>query len=116
MVKPYHYVRFNWWRRVDLDEAAEELGKEFSVRMVRIPWDARMVSLDQSMNEELRVRADTLAAFLTPFKVVLFQKEAAPFTASDMALRKRMMELYPRERPTPFPIMFASEPKFEEAQ
>jgi len=116
MVKPYHYVRFNWLRRVDLDEAAEELGKEFSVRMVRIAWDDRMVSLDQSMNEELRVRADTLAAFLTPFKVVLFQKEAAPFTARDMALRKRMMDLYPRDRPTPFPFMFASEPKFEEAE
>lgn len=113
MVKPYHYVRFNWWKRVDLDEVAGELGEKFSVKLVRIPWDERAVSLDQEMNEELRVKADTLNAFLTPFKVVLFQKKAAQFTAIDAELRERMMELYPRDRPTPFPFMFGTEPKFE---
>lgn len=116
MAKRYHYIRFNWLRRVDLEEAAEELGEKFSVRLVRIPWDDMLVSLDQSMNEELRVRADTLRAFLTPFRVILFQKEAAPFTARDMELRKRMMELYPRDRPTPFPFMFGIEPKFDKVE
>ncbi len=42
--------------------------------------------------------------------------EAEPFTARDMELRRRMMELYPRKRPTPFPFMFGREPEFEVAE
>ncbi len=116
MVKPYHYVRFNWWGRVDLDEVADELVKKFSVAMARIPWDDLEVSLDNGLHEELRVKADTLNAFLSIHKVVLFQMEAEPFTARDMELRRRMMELYPRKRPTPFPFMFGREPEFEVAE
>lgn len=114
-MRAYHYIRFNWWREVDLEEVAEELSRDFRVEMVRIPWDDREITL-HDQNEELKVWADTLGAFLSPFKVVLFQREAAPFTARDMALRKRMMELYPRNRPTPFPVMFGTEPKFEVAE
>jgi len=116
VVKPYHYIRFNWWRRVDLNKAADELRETFSVETYTIPWDERAISLNNEMNEELRVRADTLTAFLSPFKVVLFQRDPAPFTERDVALRKKMIELYPHERPTPFPFMFGTEPRFEVAR
>jgi hypothetical protein len=41
------------------------------------------------------------------------QKKPAPFTAKDLELRKRVMELYPKERPTFLPLHFGSEPQFE---
>jgi hypothetical protein len=111
--RPYHYVRFNWFKKVDLKKAERVLSVNFEVKMVRIPWNDMEISIGDDMSEELRVEADTLAAFLSTLKVVLFQRKPAPFTTRDMELRKIMMELYPRERPTPFPFMFGREPSFE---
>jgi len=111
--KPYHYVRFNWFKKVDLSKVAEKLIGKFEAKIVTMTWDDREISIDDDLRTELRVKADTLAAFLSTLKVVLFQREPAPFTARDMELRKRMLELYPRERPTPFPFMVGREPSFE---
>jgi hypothetical protein len=47
---------------------------------------------------------------------VLYPRENAPFTARDMALRGRALELYPHNSPTPFPVQFSIEPKFEVAE
>jgi len=111
--KPYNYVRFTWFKNVDLHKVAKELSGKFEAKMVTIAWGDMEISVSDDMREELRIEADTLSAFLSILKVVLFQREPAPFTARDMELRKRMMELYPRERPTPFPFMFGREPNFE---
>jgi len=64
----------------------------------------------------LKVSADTLSAMLSRFRALLYQKEAAPFTARDMELRKKVLELYTRDRSTPFLWGFRSEPKFEIAK
>ena len=116
MAQPYHYVRFKWWRMVDLKEVAREMGGVFSINILTIPKDDRELSLLKDMREELSVKADTLGAMLSPVRAVLFQRETAPFTARDMELRRRVLELYPRERPTPFPMFFSEEPKFEVAE
>lgn len=116
VAQPYHYVRFKWWRIVDLKEIARELGGLFSIEPLNMPRDDRELSLLKDMREELRVKADTLGAMLSPVRAVLFQREAAPFTARDMELRRRVLELYPRDRPTPFPMFFSEEPKFEVAE
>lgn len=116
MAQPYHYVRFKWWRIVDLKEIARELGGVFSIEPLKMPRNDRELSLLKDMREELRVKADTLGAMLSPVRAVLFQREAAPFTARDMELRRRVLELYPRDRPTPFPMFFSEEPKFEVAE
>ena len=50
---------------------------------------------------------------LSPMRAVLSQKEAAPFTKKDVELRKKVLEFYPRSRPTPFPWQFISEPEYE---
>lgn len=60
---------------------------------------------------ELKLKADTLNAFISLTRAILFQKERAPFTPRDMELRKRILEIYPRNRPTPF--LINDEPKFE---
>ena len=116
MNQPYHYVRFKWWRIVDLKEVAKEMGGVFSINKLTMPRDDRELSLFKDMREELKVEADTLGAILSPVRAVLFQREAAPFTARDMDLRRRVLEMYPRDRPTPFPMFFSEEPKFEVAE
>ncbi len=71
------------------------------------------LTLRMDERDELLVKSETLTAFLSPFRAVLSQKKPAPFTSKDMELRKRIIELYPKERPTPLPMQFSSEPRFE---
>lgn len=116
MSKPYIYVRYTWWRGVDLDGVSEELGNSFNVEPIFMPDDDRDLSLAKVDREKLKVWADTLKARLSPYRAVLFQRDQAPFTARDMNLRNRILKLYPRTTPTPFPIGFSTEPKFEVAE
>ncbi|RJS90132.1 hypothetical protein CW700_01645 [Candidatus Bathyarchaeota archaeon] len=59
------------------------------------------------------VKADTLSAFLSAWRAVLFQKYKAPFTKRDLELREILFRLYPRITPTPLPFSFSQEPPFE---
>lgn len=113
MSKPYYYIRFNWWKDVDLGKLENELAKKFHVERVRIPWDDRKISLFGDMNTELKIFADNLRAYVSPIRAILYQKKASPFTQRDLDLRNKLIEYYPRERPSPFPFMFGSEPEFE---
>lgn len=74
------------------------------------------ISLFKVDRERLRIEADTLRARLSSYRAVLYQRENAPFTVRDMALRGRALELYPHNSPTPFPVKFSMEPEFEVAE
>lgn len=113
MADTYHYVRFKWWTRVDLSKISKELSPKFSVEMASLPSDKMEIALHKDERNELKVKSDTLIAYLSPFRAVLSQKQPSPLTSKDMELRKKIIELYPRERPTPFPWSFSKEPKFE---
>lgn len=65
------------------------------------------------IKKEVIVKADTLTASLSLYRAVLSQEKASPFTIKDMTLREKIFELYPQNRPTPFPFLFSPEPKFE---
>jgi hypothetical protein len=111
-VKPYQYVRFEWFD-VDLDKLMEELKESFEVKLKQFPTSEDDMSLRKNEREELVVKADTLNAFLSLSKAVMFQKTVAPFTKRDLELRKKIFEYYTKTRHTPFPWGFVSEPKFE---
>ena len=53
---------------------------------------------------------------LPPMRVVMYQREATPFTLRDQALWKKVFQLYPRRRMTPLPMFSTDEPKFEVAR
>ncbi|RLI10669.1 hypothetical protein DRO42_00440 [Candidatus Bathyarchaeota archaeon] len=116
MASPYHYIRYIWWGSVDMEKVAEELGAAFSIEAITLPRDDRELSLFKDERDALRARADTLAVILSPVRAILYQREPMPFTARDLELRSRILELYPRDRPTPFPWSFSFEPKFEVAE
>jgi len=116
MVEAYHYVRFRWWTRLELERVGEELDQRFEVKMTPRPGTEHEMAILKDDRSELVVRSDTLVAHLSPFRAVLTQRSPAPFTPNDMSLRKKVLELYPQDRPTPFPWEFSHEPKFEVAE
>jgi len=77
------------------------------------PGEEHEISIFKDIRSELEVKSETLLAHLSPFRAVLSKKKPIPFTSKDMELRKRVIELYPHERPTPFPWEFSKEPHFE---
>jgi hypothetical protein len=112
MASRYSYVRFRWWDTVDLDKVAEEfLGFEMK-KIIHEP-EGKDLSILRGERGEIEVKADTLQVLLSPFRAVLNQKEAKPFTVRDMELREKIMRIYPRNSPAPFPWEFSLEPKFE---
>ena len=101
-MKPYYHVMFRWFKGIDLTEVARELKTKFSIEQIYMP-EKRFFAVDEfpfSERERVRVKADTLAARLSPFRAVLFQGKLETFTERDMELRKRILELYPRSSPT----------------
>ena len=113
MVSTYHYIRYRWEDKVDLNRVTKEFKNKFEVKKIEFPRDNVEISLYKTDRDELLVKSDTLIASLSGFRAVLTQKEPKPFTQKDMDLRKKILEKYPRERPTPFPFSFKNEPKFK---
>lgn len=113
--RPYSYVRFVWWKSHNLEELARKLQKRFTLvrpTMLRKNKQSEL-AIHRDSRKEIQLKADTLSAILSTHRAVLFQKEKALFTRKDMELREIILDLYPRDRPTPFPWSFRSEPKFE---
>jgi len=115
MNKPYYYVRFRWLHGINMEEVASELTEDFTVEAMKTFESDRDMTLYRGHREELKVAADSLTARLSLTRAVLYQREPVPFTARDMRLRARILELYPRSRVTPLPLMFSDEPRFEVA-
>ncbi|UCH58093.1 MAG: hypothetical protein JSV18_04140 [Candidatus Bathyarchaeota archaeon] len=111
-LEPYHYARFKWWNRVDLERVAEELGEAYKVEWSRGPETEGEIDLRKGEKDILKVKADTLGAYLDVYKVVMYQREASHFTRRDVELRERLFELYDKNRPTPLPWDFLKEPNF----
>ena len=114
MVDKYIYNRFRWWDAADLSKIKEELIKEgFSAEEHKMPRSDDEFSLVKDSRDHLKIRADTIGAFLNPFTATLFQKNKAPFTDRDLRLRHLILEIYPRNSPTIFPWSSSYEPDFE---
>ncbi len=114
--KPYYYVRFRWDRGADLKALAEELSGGYEVEWFSIERTKEEFSLFKDESVELKVRAETLRAFVSSGRAVLYQKVRALFTSRDMGLREALLKWYPRKRLSPMPLMFGTEPKFEIAE
>jgi hypothetical protein len=110
--EPYHFVRFLWSGSVDLNEMEEKFAEY--VTGWRIPPESISKMDFHIYNlKELKLKADTLSVFVSIYRAILFQRTPAPFTKRDVELRKRIFEIFPRSRATPFPFLTMVEPKFE---
>jgi len=113
MAENYRFVRFTWLERRDLEALGREMSDLFEVTTLLVPTDDWDIIPSPFEREGLRVRADTLTARLAPMRATIFQRENAPFTERDMELRRRILEIYPRDRGSPFALGVTDEPKFD---
>ena len=113
MSKPYRYTRFRWWSRVNLAQLVDELGEQFEVEEIVLPSSETEINVYEDEKEEIKIKGDTLTVYISNFRAVLNQREAAPFTRKDLTLKDKVFELYTHSRPTPFPWLIEVEPKFE---
>ena len=115
-MEQYYFIRYEWFR-IDLDALAKEMEEDFVVELRPMPTGRVDLSPYRFDRDGLKITADTLAVFTYPFKAVLFQREPAPFTSKDLKLRKRILELYSKNKSSLLSIGAAySEPKFQVAE
>ena len=113
LVRAYHYVRWRWWDRIDVDGLAEELSEEYEVKALSdYGWDLEL-TYRKELRDRYMIKSDTLTVFLSIFRVVMTQRRPALFTERDVKLREKMIELFPEERPTFLPWQFSTEPEYE---
>jgi hypothetical protein len=132
MRTPYEYFRFRWWHDADLWKVSRILSSQFDVEWIFMPsynrtkftWAGKLVDNIKAIaaylfpsvqklwvSDWLKVKADTLTAYLFPLKALLFQKEYKPFTNRDMELRRKVLELYPYNRSSLISFGLVNEPK-----
>lgn len=100
--KRYHRTRWTWWSNVDLKKVNKLLSSNFDVEEKKIPWDdERSLSVYRELNDQLKITADTVKAYLTPLNATIFQPHEAEKTEKDEKLISEIMKIYPQERPTP---------------
>jgi hypothetical protein len=94
--RPYYSVQFNWgYRPINIKEVAKKLSRTFNVEwiiMVKRKRDEAFAS------DWIKVSANTLNAYLLPWRTIIFQKKPLPFTQRDIELREKLLALYPRRR------------------
>ncbi len=115
-MEKYIYSRYVWWDDVDVDTLAVQLSGDYEIKHLDTPGESRYeISLYMNTRREVLVKADTLSVYIGRFKALLFQRETKPFTERDLRLRERILEVYRRNRPSPFPWLFSFEPRYEVA-
>ena len=111
MVEPFYHIRFRWNEPLDLERTKTMLSGSFRVTVATTPHEAGGLVYQFGERGEVKVSADTLSARLEPYRAVLYQREAKPFTRLDLALRNTVVDLYDKMgsyRSAPMP-----EPSFE---
>ena len=98
---------------MNLAQIVNELGEQFEVEEVVMPSSETEISVYEDERDEFKIKGDTLTVYISNFRAILNQREAASFTRKDLILRDKIFDLYSRSRPTPFPWLFDVEPKFE---
>ena len=89
------------------------LSEDYGVSRRLFPGSNIEVSLFKDDRLELIVTGDRMRVHMNAHRAILSQFEEGAFTRRDMMLREKMLELYPRSRPTPFPWGHSYEPSYE---
>ena len=98
---PFFRVRFRWWRPFDLDGFTREQGEKYEIDIRPVYIDRGGIDIFGETRREFWVRADTLNAFITAYRAILFQKKTVPLTPLDRELLDYILENYTRSRDTP---------------
>lgn len=100
--EPYHRTRFRWWNPLDVEGFAVEFGGRYEIVRRPNPVQRDRIEIFVDSRREVWIKADTLQAFITAYKAILFQKERAPLTEKDSELEGLLFSKYTHNRETPF--------------
>ena len=100
--KPLYSVRYRWWKPLNMEELASNLAEKFQVSPRPNPVAEGRIEIFGRDRGEIRVRADTLSALISPYRAILYQREPARLTERDRELLEIVMEAYPKRHHTPF--------------
>jgi hypothetical protein len=97
----FFIVRFRWWHPFNIEKFIEVYRNRFDIeeRPDYIGWGK--IEVFAEIRKEYRIKADTLFAFVTQYKAILFQKDYTPLTKKDEELKDIILKEYPRIRDTP---------------
>jgi hypothetical protein len=112
VAKTYWHIRYRWLKNIDIQKIASELGEDFEVETMDTKKGNNDPTVWKLWRDQLKIKANTLSALLSARRVVLYQREAMPFTEKDLKLREYLFGLYPRNRGTPLHVGSIDEPKF----
>jgi hypothetical protein len=113
LTKAYHYARYRWWEKIDVDKLANELSEEYNVKAIKDHgWDLELTFMKEARDRYL-IKSDTLSVFLSIYRAVMFQKVPSPFTAKDLKLRNHILKLFPKQRETILTTQVRKEPEFQ---
>jgi len=99
--KPYFKIRFHWYNPFNITEFVNNFGNNYKIRLPLDLMDESRIEIFRDVRKEIKVRADTLHAFLTAYRAILFQKEVIPLTDRDRELEKLVLKNYTHVRDTP---------------
>ena len=106
----YHHVFFKWWTPANLDELFEDFKENFQVIVHQGEKGDNDPSIYHDDRNEIEVKSDNMVAFISKFRAVLSQVKDDPISQKDVQLRNAIKKHYPRDRPTPFPWEWNTEP------
>ena len=110
MTNLYYHVFFRWWKPEDIEELGKLLGENYEIIEHKKEPDKTSVSLYYDDRDEVEVKSENMVAFLSKFRAVLSQVKEGAITLKGIELRDAIKEHYPRDRPTPFPWEWNTEP------
>jgi hypothetical protein len=96
-----------------MEKVEKLLTEDYSVARRLFPGSNIEVSLFKDDRLELIVTADRMRVHMNAHRAILSQFEDGAFTMHDLILREKILEMYPRSRPTPFPWGHSFEPSYE---
>ena len=67
----YHYARFRWWSRLNLESLSKKLSENYDVKKLEMPRYELVLSMRKDHLDEYLVNSDTLSVFLAPTKAVI---------------------------------------------
>jgi len=101
-VEPYYMRRFRWWTPLDVEGFASEFNSRYEIMRRPNLVQRDRIEIFIYSRREVWIKADTLHAFVTAYKAILFQKEGAPLTDKDLELKNLIFTKYIHKRETPF--------------
>lgn len=101
-VKPYYTRRFRWWSPFDLEGFVKDHNSLYEIDRRPVFAQEGRIEIFLESRREIRVKADTLYAFLTSYRAIIMQKVLAPMTEKDRELEEFLLKKYPYKRETPF--------------